>query len=267
MRLDINCDLGEGFGNYRYGADEEIAPYISSANIACGYHAGDPAVMSRTVALAKKHGVAVGAHPSFPDLLGFGRRELAATPAEVRDYVTYQVGALWAFCRAHGVPLRHVKAHGAVYNMAARDPQLATAVAEGVARVDPGLIFVGLASSCLIAAGHRAGLPTAAEAFADRAYNADGSLVSRRLPGAVINDPAAVAARVARMAREGLVEAVDGGEVRVDPDTVCVHGDTPGAAELAKALRAGLAKEGVRVLALTPDTLRPKAELHRDQDT
>jgi len=251
-RIDINCDMGESFGNYIYGADEAIAGYITSANVACGFHAGDPSVMSRTVALCREHGVAVGAHPSFPDLLGFGRREINATPEEVRDYLTYQVGALMAFTRAHGVRLVHVKAHGAVYNMAAQDKRLALAMAQGVARVDPALIFVGLAGSLLIDAAREIGLPAAAEAFADRAYNPDGSLVSRRLPGAVIHDPAAVAERVVRMARDGTVVSITGELVTVSPDTICVHGDTPGAAELARAIRQELAAAGIEAGPLDP---------------
>jgi UPF0271 protein len=258
VRIDINCDMGESFGNYTYGADREIVPFITSANIACGFHAGDPSVMDRTVALCREHGVVPGAHPSFPDLLGFGRRELYATPDEVRDYVTYQVGALAAFARAHGLRLRHVKAHGAMYNMAARDLKLATAMAEGVARVDPELVFVGLAGSLLIAAGREVGLPVASEAFADRAYLPDGSLVSRRLPGAVIHDPAVVAARVAQMARHGTVQCISGEVLAVHPDTICVHGDTPGAAALARAIREGLAEANIVAAALDPGLLCSK---------
>lgn len=258
MRIDINCDMGESFGNYVYGADEEIVPHISSANIACGFHAGDPLVMSRTVALAKTYGVAIGAHPSFPDLLGFGRRELAATEDEIRAYVTYQVGALAAFARYHGVSLTHVKGHGAIYNMAAVQPKLAQAMAEGVALFDPELVFVGLAGSALIQAGRATGLAVAAEAFADRAYNADGTLVSRRLAGAVIHDPDAVAARVVRMARDGSVVAADGSVLQVDPDTICVHGDTPGAAILAAAIRRGLAAAGIEVGPLSASALRAR---------
>lgn len=250
MRIDINCDMGESFGNYVYGADQDIIAHISSANIACGFHAGDPLVINRTVALAAAHGVGVGAHPSFPDLMGFGRREINATPDEVRDYMTYQVGALAAFAMAHRVPLRHVKAHGAIYNMAAKDITMARAMVEGVARVNPDLIFVGLAGSALIDAAVAAGVPVASEVFADRAYNPDGSLVSRRLPGAVIHNAAEVAERVSRMARDGTVVAITGEVISVKADTVCVHGDTPGAAELARAIRAHLAAAGVAVAAM-----------------
>lgn len=247
MRIDINCDMGESFGNYRYGADEEIVAHITSANVACGFHAGDPLVMNRTVALCVRHGVQVGAHPSYPDLLGFGRRDLAATPDEVRDYVTYQVGALAAFARAHGTRLSHVKGHGSIYNMAARDQGLARAMAEGVARADPGLLFVCLAGSAMVGAGDEVGIQVVSEVFADRAYNADGSLVSRRLPGAVIHEPAAVAGRVVQMAVHGTVRAISGEVIPVAADTVCVHGDTPGAAALAAAIRAGLVEAGVSV--------------------
>jgi 5-oxoprolinase (ATP-hydrolysing) subunit A len=245
--LDINCDMGESFGNYRYGADDDIVAYITSANIACGFHAGDPSVMDRTVALCKSHGVAVGAHPSFPDLLGFGRREINATPAEVRDYVTYQVGALAAFATAHGLRLQHVKGHGAIYNMAAVDDRLARAMAEGVARVDPGLTYVGLAGSALLRVAAELGLRTASEVFADRAYTAEGTLVSRRIAGSVIHDPELVVRRVVRMAVEGVVEAITGEIIPCKADTVCVHGDTPGAARLAEGIRRALENAGVEV--------------------
>jgi UPF0271 protein len=247
LRIDINCDMGESFGNYRFGADEDIVGHITSANIACGFHAGDPQVMDRTVALCAGHGVSVGAHPSYPDLLGFGRRDLAATPEEVRGYVIYQVGALAAFARAHGVRLRHVKGHGSIYNMAARDERLARAMAEGVACVDPELIFVCLAGSVMLDAGKAAGLKVASEVFADRAYNSDGSLVSRRIAGAVIHDPEEVAQRVTQMALQGAVKTISGETIAVQADTVCVHGDTPGAAQLAAAIRARLVAAGVVV--------------------
>lgn len=250
MAIDINCDMGESFGNYRYGADDDIVAFITSANVACGFHAGDPLVMNRTVALARRHGVAVGAHPSFPDLLGFGRRELNATQDEVRDYVTYQIGALAAFAAAHGLPMQHVKGHGAIYNMAATDERLARAMAEGVARVDPGLTYVGLAGSAMLRVAGELGLRTVSEVFADRAYTAQGTLVSRRVPGSVIHDPELVAARVVRMAVDGTVEAISGEIVRVRADTVCVHGDTPGAAILAAHIRRALAAAGVEVRAM-----------------
>lgn len=251
LRVDLNADMGESFGAYRLGEDEELMRYVTSANIACGMHAGDPLVMARTVALAAKAGVAVGAHPGYPDLQGFGRRPLGMSPEEVEAFVMYQVGALWAFCRAAGVPLRHVKAHGALYNQAAHDPALADAIARAVARVDDSLVLVGLAGSELLRAGRRAGLRVASEVFADRGYNPDGSLVPRGRPGALIHDPDAVAARVLRMVREGRVTASDGSDLEVRADTVCFHGDTPGAAGLVRHVRDQLARAGVTVAPLS----------------
>ncbi len=250
MRIDLNCDMGESFGVYTIGHDAEVMPYITSANIACGFHGGDPMVIRDTVRLAKRHHVAVGAHPGFPDLVGFGRREMNLTPREVEDSVIYQVGAVAAFAAAEGVRLQHVKAHGALYNMAVRNRELAEAIARAIAAVDRTLIMLGLPNSELIRAGEKYGLAVAAEAFADRAYEPDGSLVSRRKPGAVIHDPEAVVARVVRMAREGVVEAIDGSIVRLDAQTICTHGDTPGAHELVRRIREGLEREGVEVRAL-----------------
>ncbi|HET9598077.1 MAG TPA: 5-oxoprolinase subunit PxpA [Anaeromyxobacteraceae bacterium] len=247
--IDLNCDMGEGYGAWRMGDDEALAPLVTSMNVACGFHASDPGTMRRTVRLARRHGVAVGAHPSFPDRVGFGRRDLSATPDEVRDDVTYQIGALWAFCRAEGVALRHVKPHGALYNLAARDERLAAALCEAVRAVDPSLALVGLAGSPMQDVTRRAGVRWVGEAFADRAYAADGTLVPRRAAGAVIRDPAAVAERVARLAQEGRVVAVDGTELAVEAGTVCVHGDTEGAVELARAIRERLAREGIEVRA------------------
>jgi 5-oxoprolinase (ATP-hydrolysing) subunit A len=245
--IDLNSDMGEGYGAWRMGDDERLAALVSSMNVACGFHASDPVTMRRTVRLAKRHGVAVGAHPSYPDRVGFGRRALAATPDEVRDDVTYQVGALWAFCRAEGVPLRHVKPHGALYNAAARDEALAAAICEAVRAIDPALVVVALAGSSMLAVARRLGLRAAGEAFADRAYTREGQLLSRREPGAVLHDPAAVAARAVRMTRERRVTAADGSEVAVEAETLCLHGDTPGAADLAAAIRAALDREGIAV--------------------
>jgi UPF0271 protein len=250
MRVDLNSDVGESFGAYTIGQDSILLPHVTSANVACGFHAGDPGVMRATVALAKQHGVAVGAHPGFPDLLGFGRRDLHATPREVEDFVMYQIGALAAMAAAQGVRLQHVKAHGALFNMAVREAGLADAVARATAAVDPSLILFGLPASELIRAGRHAGLRTASEAFADRAYNPDGSLVSRRLPDEVIHYPVVVEARVVRMARERTVVAADGSVIRMDIDTICVHGDTPGAAELAARVRRALDASGVQVKAI-----------------
>jgi UPF0271 protein len=250
MRVDLNSDVGESFGAYTLGQDQILLPHITSANVACGFHAGDPSVMRVTVALARQHGVAVGAHPGFPDLVGFGRRDLNATPGEIEDSVVYQVGALSAVAGAQGARLQHVKPHGALFNMAVRDRELADAIARATAAVDRSLILFGLPGSELISAGRRAGLRTAAEVFADRAYEPDGTLVSRRKPGAVIHDPDAVVARVVRMAIERSVIAVDGSTVAFDLDTICVHGDTPGAAVLAARIREALERSGVDVKAV-----------------
>ena len=247
MTIDLNCDMGEGFGAYSMGSDEEMMPLVSSANVACGFHASDPGTMHRTVGLAKRHGVAVGAHPSFPDLVGFGRRQLAASPREIRDDVLYQVGALSAFCRAEGVPLCHVKAHGALYNAAASDLPTALAVAEAVRAVDPALWLVCLSGSALVEAARRSGLRHVQEVFADRAYARDGTLVPRSVAGAVLHDPAAVAERVLRMVTDGKVRSIDGADVALAPGTICVHGDTPGAVHLARAIRERFAKERIEV--------------------
>lgn len=248
--VDLNCDMGENFGVYTLGCDAEIIKYVSSANIACGYHAGDPLVMQSTVFLARKHGKSVGAHPGFPDLLGFGRRNLIMSPEEIRTAILYQIGALSAFCRAAGIPLRHVKPHGALYNMAARDREIADAVALSVKAFDPELVLFGLAGSELIAAGRSAGLPVAREVFADRNYHSDGTLVSRRDPQGVIYDPTAVSERVVRLVREGKATAIDGKEIQLNFDTICLHGDTPGAAEIAAAVYSGLRNAGVEIAAI-----------------
>jgi len=251
ISVDLNCDMGEGFGAYSIGDDEGVLRYVSSANVACGFHAGDPSVMERTVALAAAAGVSVGAHPGFPDLAGFGRRELAASADEVRAMVLYQVGALGAFAAARGVALTHVKPHGALYNMAARRTDLAVAIAEAVAAYDPSLVLVGLYGSELVKAGNAAGLRCAGEAFADRAYRADGSLVPRSQPGAVIDDPAACAARAVRMVSDGSVTAIGGERVELRPDTICLHGDGDGALELAAALSKALREAGVDIRPLS----------------
>jgi UPF0271 protein len=247
VRVDINCDMGESFGRWELGADADVMPHISSANIACGAHAGDPAVMRRTLRLAREHGVACGAHPGFADIAGFGRREIPLSASEARDLVLWQIGALDAIARSEGIALRHVKAHGALYNMAARDPSLGEAIAGAVAEFDRRLVFFGLAGSALREAGRRAGLDVAAEGFAVRAFEPDGSLTPRSVPGAVIHDVAVVVARAIRMVRESRVTARNGADITLKIDTLCVHGDTPGAASLARALREGLEGAGVRV--------------------
>lgn len=248
MAIDLNCDMGESFGRYTIGNDEAMMPYITSANIACGLHAGDPWVMDRTVRLAQAHGVGLGAHPGFPDLQGFGRRVMQLAPEEAEAFVLYQIGALAAFAQATGAELVHVKPHGALYNLAAKDRPLAEAIARAVARFSRQLILVGLANSLLVEAGLEAGLPVAREAFADRAYEADGSLRSRRLPGAVLEDPARAAEQVVRIARDGLVVAYTGEEVPVQAETICLHGDTPTAIEIAKAIREELEAGEIEVM-------------------
>jgi UPF0271 protein len=250
MRIDLNSDLGESFGPWPMGQDEVLMESITSANVACGFHAGDPGAMRQTIALARDRGVAVGAHPGFPDLVGFGRREMNATPAEIEDFVLYQVAALAGMAQAQAVRLQHVKAHGALYNMACKDRALADAIARAVAAFDRSLILFGLPNSELLRAGEAAGLPVAAEVFADRAYEHDGSLVSRNKPGSVIHDAAAVVARAVRMVKERTVLAIDGSTVALKADTICLHGDTPGAAQLAKEIRRGLEAAGIRVARL-----------------
>ena len=248
--VDLNSDLGESFGNYTIGMDEEILKFVSSANVACGWHAGDPMVMEKTVALAKEFGTAVGAHPGFPDLMGFGRRNMAVTPEEAKAYVKYQLGALQAFAKAHGVKIQHVKPHGALYNMAAVDEKLAKAMCEAVYEVDKDIIFMGLAGSKMITAAEETGLKAASELFADRAYNDDGTLVSRKLPGAVIKDKDLAIQRVVRMVKEGKVESINGKDIDIKADSICVHGDNPKALEFVKNIRETLEKEGVTISSL-----------------
>jgi UPF0271 protein len=247
MRIDLNADVGESFGAYTMGDDAAVMRSISSASVAAGFHGGDPSVIRRTIRLAASHGVAVGAHPGFPDLVGFGRREMHVSPDEAEHFVLYQVAAVAGVASADGVKLQHVKPHGALFNMAVRDAALAAAIARAVASFDRSLMLFGLPGSELLKAGRTAGLRVAAEVFADRAYEPDGSLRSRSRPDAVIHDPSIVVARALRMAREHAVEAVDGTLVPLEADTICVHGDTPGAAALAALIRAGLEAAGVIV--------------------
>jgi UPF0271 protein len=247
MKIDLNADVGESFGAYTIGADAELIPTITSANVACGFHGGDPAVMRRTVRMARDAGVAVGAHPGFQDLAGFGRRDMRVTPQDAEDIVLYQIAALAGIARSEGVPLRHVKPHGALYNMAVRDGALAAAIARAVRAFDPTLVLFALPESELTRAGEACGLAVAAEGFADRSYEPDGSLTPRSHKGAVIHDTAAVVARAVRMVTEGKVTAVDGSEIGVRVQTICTHGDTPGAQELTRAIRAGLERAGVTI--------------------
>ena len=250
-RIDLNSDIGESFGNYTLGLDAEVIPFISSANIACGYHAGDPTVMRETVSLAKANGVALGAHPGLPDLVGFGRRNMDVTMEEIKDVVTVQIGALQAVAALQGARLQHVKPHGALYNMAVKNPAIWDVVAEVMATLDPRLILFVLSGSDrkeLEEIGRRRGIRVAFEFFADRAYNPDGSLVSRKLPGAVICDQETVEARVLKLVQEGRVTAVDGSSIDLKADTICVHGDNPEAVALAKKIRATLAAAAVAVV-------------------
>ncbi|MCB2227654.1 MAG: LamB/YcsF family protein [Desulfarculaceae bacterium] len=253
MFVDLNCDMGESFGDYCLGCDNQVISHITSANLACGFHASDPITMDKTVRLCAEHGVAIGAHPGYPDLRGFGRRNLDSTPEEVRGDVLYQVGALASIAKARGVTLQHVKPHGAMYNTAASHPPTAKAIAEAVASYDPELILVTLAGpggEIFRSIAKETGLRVASEAFADRAYTSEGRLVPRGTAGAVIHDPEVVAARCLRMATEGEVEAIDGTLVKLQADTICVHGDTPSAVELVKAVGAAMAKGGVELKAM-----------------
>jgi UPF0271 protein len=249
-RVDLNCDMGESFGAYRIGADEDVFPFITSANVACGFHGGDPAVMRTTIARARQSGVAIGAHPGFQDLIGFGRRNMDVTPDEVYDLVVYQVGALLGFANAAKVRLQHVKAHGALYNMAAVKADLAAAIARAVRDVDQELILFGLPGSHLISEGKAAGLRTAGEAFADRNYMSDGTLVSRKRPDAQVHDADEAVRRAIRMIREGKVTPVDGPDIPIAVDTICIHGDGAHAAEFASKLRSSFEESGIAVNSL-----------------
>jgi UPF0271 protein len=251
MKIDLNCDMGESFGAFRIGMDEAVMPHITSSNIACGFHAGDPVVMERTVTNAKKNGIAIGAHPGYPDLMGFGRRKMICTSEEIAAYVTYQIGALKAFAAVQGLPLQHVKPHGALYNAAQMDTSLMEAICRAVASVDTSLIFVGLAGKWAEqnqAIAESFGLHMAFEAFPDRAYTPEGALQSRKEAGAVIKDPETVARRALKMAKEGKVVATDGSELSISPDTLCVHGDTPGAVALVSRIHQILSENGVEVV-------------------
>lgn len=246
-KIDLNCDMGESFGMYQMGLDEEVIQYVTSANIACGFHAGDPMWMRKTVHLAERHNVAVGAHPSFPDLVGFGRRNIDASPEEAKNDITYQIGALQAF--THSRTLQHVKPHGAMYNRAVTDDTLARAICEAILEFDPSLILVALAGSQWVDLAKDMGLRVAREIFADRALNPNGSLVPRSQPGSVLHDVNEIADRSIQMIREGKATAIDGHAIDVQADSLCIHGDTPGAVEMAKTLRQQLDRESI---ALTP---------------
>jgi UPF0271 protein len=250
VRIDLNSDMGESFGAYTIGHDAGLMRSITSANIAAGFHAGDPSVLRDTIRLAKAHGVAVGAHPGLPDLVGFGRREMKVTAGDAENLVLYQVAAVAGVAAAEGLKLQHVKPHGALFNMAVKSRALAAAIARAVAAFDRTLILFGLPDSEILAAGRAAGLRVAAEVYADRAYEADGSLVSRNTPGAVIHDAAAVISRALTMVRDRRVEAIDGTPVTLVADTLCIHSDTPGADDLASRLHAALDAAGIAVKAI-----------------
>lgn len=248
-RVDLNCDLGESFGRYTLGLDEQVIPLISSANIACGYHASDPLIMEKTVRLAKVSGVGIGAHTGFPDLMGFGRRNMNISAAEAKAYTKYQIGALLGFCKAEGVKLQHVKPHGAFYNMAAKDYVLAKAICEGIREIDPSIKLLGLSGSEMIHAAKDTGLAYGQEVFADRAYEEDGTLVNRRKPGAMITDEQEAIQRVIRMVKNGTVTSITGKEIQIQADSVCVHGDGEKALMFVKKIREALQAEGIRIAA------------------
>ncbi|AGF57764.1 MULTISPECIES: LamB/YcsF family protein [Clostridium] len=249
-KVDLNCDLGESFGAYKLGLDEEIISYVSSANIACGFHAADPLVMDHTVKLAKAAGVNIGAHPGFPDLVGFGRRNMNVSPNEAKAMVQYQIGALDAFCRAQGIKMQHVKPHGALYNMAGKDLKLAEAICQGIYEVNSELILLALAGSEMIKAAENIGLKVAREAFADRAYEEDGSLVARAKEGAMITDEAVVIKRVIKMIKENNVTAITGKDISIKVDSICVHGDGAKALEFVKKIRLSLEAENIEIVPL-----------------
>jgi len=247
--IDFNSDVGESFGIYRLGNDAAVLEHVSSANVACGMHAGDPQTIAATVRTAVSRGVAVGAHPGFADLQGFGRRPVQLGRDELYNLVVYQIGALQAFAKAAGTRLAHVKVHGALYNMAAREPAMAQTICAAVRDVDRELVFFGLAGSALVTAGHDAGLTVAEEVFADRSYQDDGSLTPRGHAKAMITDVEQAIAQVLRMVRDGVVRSVNGVDVPVRPDTLCIHGDQPGAAEFARRIRQALEAEGIVIRA------------------
>ena len=246
-RIDINCDMGESFGVYKLGRDAEVMDYISSANIACGWHAGDPMVMEQTVRLAKEKGVAVGAHPGYPDLMGFGRRRMDLSPAEIEAYFLYQMGALAAFAKAHGLPLQHLKAHGALGNVAFVDLEVSKTIARTAARYDKNVIFVALAGTVMVQAAKEVGVRYVEEAYADRVYNPDGTLQSRKIPGSVIHDPEKAARQALTIVTEGYAIAHDGTKVSIKPETLCVHGDTPSAIAILQKIKEELKKASIAV--------------------
>ncbi len=249
-KVDLNSDLGESFGRYTIGSDDRIIPLITSANIACGFHASDPVVMMKTVNMVKKAGTGAGAHPGYPDLMGFGRRNMNVSHEEAKAYTLYQISALGGMCKAAGVKLSHVKPHGAMYNMAGKDYELSKAICEAIKEYDPSLIVMGLAGSQMVKAARDMGLKTAEEVFADRAYEEDGSLVARSKPGAMIEDEDEAIARVVRMIKEGKVQAITGNDIDIKADSVCVHGDGEKALLFVEKIRKALTDEGIEICPL-----------------
>lgn len=247
MNMDINCDMGESFGVYNIGRDEEILDYITSANIACGFHAGDQSTIRKTVKMALEKDVGIGAHPGFPDLNGFGRRYIALSPEEIYELVIYQVGALQGFVKAEGAKMQHVKAHGALYNLAVKDKRAAESIAKAVYDLDPELVLFGLAGGELVKAGERFGLRTASEVFADRTYQEDGSLTSRREKDALILDQETASSQVVQMVKNGIVRSQQGTDVSIKADTVCIHGDGANALEFAQHINQKLANETISI--------------------
>lgn len=245
--VDLNSDLGESYGAYTMGLDKEVLKYVSSANIACGWHAGDPVIMDTTVAEAIKNNVGIGAHPGYPDLMAFGRRNMDITPNEARAYMLYQLGALSAFASAHGIKLQHMKLHGAFYNTASVKEDLADAIVDAILEVDKNIILLALSGSYLAKRGEEKGLRVAHEVFADRAYNVDGTLVNRRLPGAMIHDKEEALTRIKRMVLEGKVTAIDGTDIPIKADSICVHGDNPEAVSFVKYIKESLELEGIQI--------------------
>lgn len=250
MKIDLNCDCGESFGNYKLGLDEKIVKYVSSVNIACGFHAGDPLVMNKTVQLAKENNVAVGAHPGFPDLVGFGRRNMNVSLSELKVMIQYQLGALNAFCKINGISLQHVKPHGAMYNMACVDEKMALAIAESIAEFDGNLILLGMSGSKMLKAAEIVGLKSKNEVFADRAYNDDGTLVSRSLSGAVIKDENLAIERVIQMVKTHTVTSINGKIIEVNPDSICVHGDNEKAVDFLLKIKSELEYQGIKISAM-----------------
>lgn len=245
--IDLNCDMGESFGAYKMGTDEEILNYITSANIACGFHAGDPSTMRKTVTMALERNVGIGVHPGLPDLVGFGRRTMDISPQEAYDLIVYQIGAVYAFTKAEGGKLQHVKPHGALYNMAAKSPSLSEAIAEAIYKVDPELILFGLAGGELVKAGKKIGLRSASEVFSDRTYQEDGSLTSRREENALIHDQEVAVNQVIRIVKEGKVKSLQGVDVSIQAHTVCIHGDGQNSLQFAKYISTSLQNAGITI--------------------